>query len=423
MGKHAYSKVRIALLLLFDRKFVEDLAIESGFLQRRRKVLPFELLLSSLSAFSKGRAGTFAQIWREYSKMTGVDVAYKPFHNQLVKPEFETFTQEVAEAAMRKLSFKSCRGRNSALRKFDDILVQDGSGFCVHNDLKDEFPRRFGNWGGDAALEVHATMSLLTDQLTRASITADAAPERPHLPSPEELENKLILGDRGYQSHAYGVAVKEAGGDVLIRCQTPNPQTLCYWEDGQKVTPGEPRFFKDLLADSPESNFDLNANYPKLGLKFRTVSLWIKEKCSRVTLMTTLCRRSFPAPKIGELYRARWQIEILFKEMKSHAGLGKWVTRKDSLVRSTIWLSVIVTLVKRFLAHASMRGGNASSTLRCAEILESEMPLLMRQLLVRRGLVGELEKLMSFLKKHGARAHPRRDRKEGRYSYAFAPIP
>ena len=43
--------------------------------------------------------------------------------------------------------------------------------------------------------------------------------------------------------------------------------------------------------------------------------------------------------------------------------------------------------------------------------------------LVRRGLVGELEKLMSFLKKHGARAHPRRDRKEGRYSYAFAPIP
>ena len=423
MGKPAYSKVRIALLSLFDRKFVEDLAIESGFLQRRRKVLPFELLLSSLSAFSRGRAGTFAQIWREYSKMTGVDVADKPFHNQLVKPEFGTFAQEFAEAAMRKLSFKSCRGRNSALRKFDDILVQDGSGFCVHNDLKDEFPRRFGNWGGDAALEVHATMSLLTDQLTHASITADSAPERPHLPAPEDLKNKLILGDRGYQSHAYGVAVKEAGGDVLIRCQTPNPQTTCYWQDGVKVTPSQTRFFKEMLADSPESNFDLNASYPKLGLSFRTVSLWIAEKCSRVTLMTTLCRRSFPASKVGELYRARWQIEILFKEMKSHAGLGKWVTRKESLVRSTVWLSVIVTLLKRFLAHASMSGGSVCSTLRCAEILKSELPALLGKVLVRRGLKGALNKLIYFFRNHGARAHPYRDRTEGRYSYAFAPIP
>jgi len=232
MGRTPHSKAQKALLSLFDRASVESAAKRTGFLKRRRKVLPFELILSAVSAFSRGRSTTSAQIWREYSRMTGSDVACKPFQ------------------------------------------------------------------GGDAAIEVHATMSLLSDQLTRVAITPDTAPERPHLPAPVDLRNKLILGDRGCQDHAYGVAVKEAGGHVLMRCQTPNPQTTCFWRDGKKVT----MHLKPLLAEYPRSSFDLNANYPKLGLKFRTVSLWIEEKCSRVTLMTTLPRRGFSADKVGELY-------------------------------------------------------------------------------------------------------------------------
>ena len=360
------------MLSLFDRHQVEEIALNTGFLKRRRKVLPFELLLACVSAFSKGRSGTFAQIWREYAKFTGSDVAYKPFHNQLVKPEFEGFVEALAKNALDLLSPRACRGKTSALRKFDDILVQDGTGFCVHNDLWEPFPRRFGHWGGEAGIEIYATMSLLSDQLTRIAITADSSPERPRLPKPEELKNKLILGDRGYQGHAYGVAVKEAGGDVLIRCQTPNPQATCFWKDGKKVTSRTPVFFKSLLAADPEASFDLNASYPKLGLRFRTVSLWIKEKCSRGTLMTTLSRRDFSAEKVGELYRTRWQVEILFKEMKSHTGLGKWVTRKEGLVRATVWLSVITTLLKRFLTHSSINSGVGRSTLRCSEILKSE---------------------------------------------------
>ena len=45
MSRASHSKVRKALLSLFDRKFIEDLAVDSGFLQRRCKVLPFELTI------------------------------------------------------------------------------------------------------------------------------------------------------------------------------------------------------------------------------------------------------------------------------------------------------------------------------------------------------------------------------------------
>lgn len=422
MGKTSYSKVQGALLSLFDRSSIDATAKRTGFLKRRRKILPFELILSAVAAFGRGRSSTFAQFWREYSRMTGSDVAYKPFHNQLAKPEFETFVEALAYRAMETLNARACIGATTAMRKFDDILVQDGTGFCVHDELEGTFPRRFGRWGGDAAIEVHATMSLLSDQLTRVALTPDTAPERPHLPAPHELKNKLILGDRGYQDHAYGVAVKAAGGHVLIRCQTPNPQTCCFWRDGKKVKSQQPQLFKSLLSQHPDSSFDLNANYPKTGLKFRTVSLWIPERCSRVTLMTTLPRRSYSATQVGELYRTRWQIELLFKEMKSHAGLGKWVTRKASLVRATVWLSVLTTLLKRFLTYACGETGGRS-TLRSSQILSAELPALLRALREKKTLRCALKDLLTFLSMHGARAHRRRDKVHGRYSFAFSPVP
>lgn len=422
MGKPSFSKVQRTLLAVFDRNFVEKTAKTTGFLKRKRKVLPLELFIAVISSCAKGRSGTFAQIWREYCRLTGIDVAYKPFHNQLVKPEFEDFLHTLAVAAMQKLSSPACRAARTSLEKFEDVLVQDGSGFCVHHELSECFPRRFGHWGADAGVEMHATMSLLSDQLTRVSITADSAPERPHLPRPDELKHKLILADRGYQDHAYAVAVKNAGGDVLVRSQTPNPQTVKYWHDGRKCCPANPVFFKRLIEQHPYSNFDLDASYPKRGLSFRTVSLWIEEKHSRITLLTTLERRRFSAEKIGEIYRLRWQIEILFKEMKSHAGLGKWLTRKESLVRATIWSSVIATLLKRYLSHSSVRGGAGCSTLRCAEVLRTEMPQLLDVIGRRKPLGQPLKRLMNYLSSYGVRAHRTRDQTSGRYSCGLAPV-
>ena len=157
------------------------------------------------------------------------------------------------------------------------------------------------------------------------------------------------------------------------------------------------------MVRASTAHFDGGAGPPNLGLRFRTVSLLTKEKCCRLDLMMTLCRRSFPASKIGELYRARWQIAILLKEMSIARRVWKrGHTNQKNLVRATVWLSVIATLLKRLFAHVSMSDGTAGCTLRCAEILKSELPARLRRALVQRGLKGTLKKLMGFLRKHGS---------------------
>ena len=52
------------------------------------------------------------------------------------------------------------------------------------------------------------------------------------------------------------------------------------------------------------------------------------------------------AIQIGELYRARWQVEISFRILKGFCSLKKCNTRKSGIVQALIYLSQIVYLLK-----------------------------------------------------------------------------
>ena len=76
-------------------------------------------------------------------------------------------------------------------------------------------PGRFKNQN-PAAVERHATMSLLNESVEKVALTADTAPERPHLPSPEALRDDLLLADRGYFDREHPGAVDGAGGYLSV---------------------------------------------------------------------------------------------------------------------------------------------------------------------------------------------------------------
>src|SRR4051812_25377675 len=90
----------------------------------------------------------------------------------------------------------------NALKLFDDILLHDGSSFAIHDALASVFPGRRTTIS-PAAVELHATMSLWSDQPVVLSIAADTEGERHYLPEPAELKGLLLIGDRGYQSVDY----------------------------------------------------------------------------------------------------------------------------------------------------------------------------------------------------------------------------
>ena len=48
-------------------------------------------------------------------------------------------------------------------------------------------------------------------------------------------------------------------------------------------------------------------------------------------LVTNLARSRFSAEQVGQLYRLRWQVELLFKEWKSYANLHAFDTSKAGI--------------------------------------------------------------------------------------------
>ena len=60
----------------------------------------------------------------------------------------------------------------------------------------------------------------------------------------------------------------------------------------------------------------------------------------------------FSATQISQLYRLRWQIELLFKECKSHNNLQVFQTSNCTLMEALVWSSLIATILKRFICSS-----------------------------------------------------------------------
>jgi hypothetical protein len=158
------------------------------------------LVVAVIAAVATQSTESIADVQRTFNALTGRTLAYKPFHKKLAKPGFAEFMRLIVSHLLDELVTDALRPmHHSALSLFDDILLQDGSSFAIHAALADVLPGRRTTIS-PAAVELHATMSLWSDQPLVLFVAPDTAGERDYLPQPEDLKGQLLIGDRGYQS-------------------------------------------------------------------------------------------------------------------------------------------------------------------------------------------------------------------------------
>ena len=122
-----------------------------------------------------------------------------------------------------------------AVARFTDIVIHDGSSFALKAALSSTFPGRFTTIE-PAAVEIHATYSGFADEVTRVQVAPDATAERPFLPDPATLTDRLLLADRGYPSVAYFEAVTAHGGAFIVRLtRNYDPWIRTAWVEGRRT--------------------------------------------------------------------------------------------------------------------------------------------------------------------------------------------
>lgn len=121
---------------------INDIGKSTGFCSRQRTVKPFELVMSLLTALGDKTVDSISDLHRYFTGLTFSDVQYKPFHNQLSKPEFLVMMKRLVAMAMSNWQ-QQILGTDVSLSRFREVIVQDGSSFAVHDSLSEKFKGRY----------------------------------------------------------------------------------------------------------------------------------------------------------------------------------------------------------------------------------------------------------------------------------------
>lgn len=407
--------MRTALARALSIDDVNQLGRSTGQSERLRTITPHRLFLSTIAALAGGRVESLADLQREFNHQNDVTVAYKAFYNRLARPGFAIFMRQMFSRLVEQLCIQTLAPEgHTAVSRFKDFVIQDGSSFALKKKLRDVFPGRFTTVE-PSAVEVHATYSGFSDEVSSVEIAPDSETERQFLPEPATLKDRLLLADRGYPSTKYFDAVRENGGSFIVRLsRSHDPWVRAAWLDGERAALKKAVRLSRFITQNADRRMDLDVEYERTEYAFRVVVL-----PGRETTMTRLCtnlpRTPFSLDLVSRLYRFRWQIELVFKEWKSYANLHKFDTANANIAAGLIWASLCAAVLKRFLAHsAQLVGGKPMSTRRVAMCAGHIIDELFAALLACVSIATVFHEGMTFLLANAQRSNPARDRDTGR---------
>jgi hypothetical protein len=185
----------------------------------------------------------------------------------------------------------------------------------------------------------------------------------------------LLLADRGYSNAAGVVAVRTAGGDVLVRWnsfsfpletadgkpfdalrelrQLPKrgarEWTVSFTHGGQKYTGRLCAIRKNAVATA-RAQEKMRRQARKKQKQVNDEALKLAEF---VLVFTTVSRKDLTTREVLELYRVRWQIELRFKHLKSLLGLGCLPKYDEKSCRAWIQAKLLCgLLIERLMRQA-----------------------------------------------------------------------
>lgn len=157
-------------------------------------------------------------------------------------------------------------------------------------------------------------------------------------------KGELILADRGYSTRVGAAHVIESGADLILRLnyvafplldkngeKLDILETLCKlkgYEPGQWEVQfeWEGKRYSGRLCGIRKSRVATERSRKKIVRKARLQGKTVQAETLALAeyfyVFTTLPEHQYPTPAVLELYRCRWQIELVFKRLKSLLGIG-----------------------------------------------------------------------------------------------------
>lgn len=354
--------IRETLTSLLPRTLLEEVARESGMMHRRRKVDPAAMLWTLTLGFAAGSDRTLAGLRRVYQRVTGVSLVPSAFYDRFT-PGLVRFLRRIVGELCGELAGHDPRYQG-LLAGFEDIVVADASVLKLHRLLSRRFAGTRTN-SSPAAAKLHLVMSVLGKGLERVKLTDERTKDHRALRMGPWVSGRLLLFDMGYFRYQLFDCIERNKGYFLTRLPaSANPKIVAVnrvWRGrsidlvGQRLDAVADRLKRTTLDVDVEVTFERRVYAGKRRTdraRFRLIGVRDPDSGTYWFYLTNLPADELEPESVAQIYACRWQIELVFKELKSHYRLDELPTRKAPVVEALVLASVITLLVSRTLVDA-----------------------------------------------------------------------
>jgi IS4 transposase len=352
---------------LLSMDIVMEKARNSGYVKRLRKLNPVYLLSVLVFGISSHSKPSFEEVYRRYIDFDDtLDLKNKMkiqsfsnrFNEGMVK-----FLQEMLEYYIESTGLNRSAKLKGPIQDLKDILIQDSTILRLSQKLKSMYPA-LRSKSGAAGLKIHAVYSAISHSLKSIEISGERVHDSKMLKIGPDVKDVLLLFDLGYYSNSTFAKINYYGGLFVSRLKknaTPNMVKILSASSQVKKIFQKGMPLNDLLKKCPKTGkIDILCSFktrfnPDGGMvktiymDFRVVCFWDEEASIWHTYVTNLPKTAYQTDDIYQLYRYRWIIELLFKELKGDYDLGNLHLAERNLAYAHIFSMLIRLVISRNL--------------------------------------------------------------------------
>ena len=323
-------------------------AREVGFGQRNRTLLPTRLFWVLVLAPLVIGERTFAGLARLFTAMTGRKITdsavFERFSDTTAK-----FMRRAYEGIGRRVWSHVGTELKGLLARFRDVSIFDSTVLRLRDFLAKKFPACRTNHT-KAAAKMHTMMSLKKGQVERMLVTAERVSDHKAFKVGPWAQARLLLFDLGYFSWKLFQTIEDEGGFFVSRLKVSCDGVVEEVRRGLRGPVGSiGRKLTDCLLQGPGTDITVRFGRGKGAISLRVICIYDKRADENHLFVTNLPAKDFAYDEIGELYRLRWQVELLFKELKSDLLLDDLRSKREEVVLCHIYAALITLLLSRFL--------------------------------------------------------------------------
>lgn len=354
-----YDKLVPALKALLPDDTLSALGRAVAFIRRLREIRASVFVWSVvLSRFGDGRPA-FEQARQWYHRLAGAEFWPRPFQMRFKSAAAVRLFERTFENAVQGWRGKT-RSRHPLARHFPDVAVIDSTLLQVSDELRSVFK---GTRAAAASLKALLTISIFGLVPLHAKVAPGNLHDMKLFPELDIFDpGTLLLFDKGFVAYERLAAVATASLNYLCPMRLNGNATIIgirrapkHVRDALRRTPEGVRL-RDVLPAKKRIGkvWDLDVILTSGNVKGRrpiqTTSRLVivpgPEQKQRPYL-TTLPANEWAPSALAETYRLRWQVELVFKELKQHLNLGALNSKDRHAVQVFAWASLIALALSR----------------------------------------------------------------------------